>query len=214
MAEIDTMGAAEIAGMTKWATGGCIGDAPRPDQNKRIMLGQKLNAAQAAATAARGAGADLDLKIAEVNERLRIVAEQIDLAIFDKMEAEHGQIIAQYRANCERGSRLGDDQHDIVDTDAPEWLTVSSAWVDALDAEISTAITLTNIPATTVPGLMALTVYVSKLTNRGHDWTIGGDLIDEDAGDTEPRSFEACLIRSCAVALAQINGVTAISARS
>jgi hypothetical protein len=64
-----------------------------------------------------------------------------------------------------------------------------------------------------VPGLMAVTVYVSKLTNSGHDW-IGGDLIDEDAGDTEPRSFEACLIRSCAAALAQINGVTAISSRS
>jgi hypothetical protein len=34
------------------------------------------------------------------------------------------------------------------------------------------------------------------------------------AGDTQPRSFEACLIRSCATALAQINGVTAISTRS
>jgi hypothetical protein len=63
------------------------------------------------------------------------------------------------------------------------------------------------------PGLMAVTVYVSKLTNHGHDW-IGGDLIDEDAGDTEPRSFEACLIRNLAAAPAQINGVTAISARS
>jgi hypothetical protein len=84
----------------------------------------------------------------------------------------------------------------------------------ACEAEIEAQAALTNITATTAPGLMAVTVYVSKLTNRGHDWTIGGDLIDEDAGDTEPRSFEACLIRSCANALAQINGVTAISARS
>jgi hypothetical protein len=71
-----------------------------------------------------------------------------------------------------------------------------------------------SIPATTILGLMAVTVYVSKLTIRGHDWTIAGDLIDEDAGDTDLRSFEACLIRSCAVALAQLNGVSAISARS
>jgi len=97
----------------------------------------------------------------------------------------------------------------LEDDDAPD---------DALDAacraEIEAQTALTNITATTIPGLVAVTVYVSKLTNRGHDWTIGGDLIDEDAGDTEPRSFEACLIRSCAAALAQISGVTAISARS
>ena len=84
----------------------------------------------------------------------------------------------------------------------------------ACEAERGAQIALTNILATTIPGLMAVTVYVSKLTNRGHDWALGDDLIDEDAGNTEPRSFEACLIRSCAVALAQINGVTAISARS
>jgi hypothetical protein len=83
----------------------------------------------------------------------------------------------------------------------------------ACEAEIEAQAALTNILSTTIPGLMAVTVYVSKLTNSGHDW-IGGDLIDEDAGDIEPRSFEACLIRSCAAALAQINGVTAISVRS
>jgi hypothetical protein len=84
----------------------------------------------------------------------------------------------------------------------------------ACEAERGAQIALTNILATTIPGLMAVTVYVSKLTNRGHDWALGDDLIDEDAGDTQPRSFEACLIRSCAAALARINGVTAISARS
>jgi hypothetical protein len=84
----------------------------------------------------------------------------------------------------------------------------------ACEAEIEAQTALTNVTATTVIGLMAVTVYVSKLTNSGHDWTAGGDLIDEDAGDTEPRSFEACLIRNMAAALAQINGVTTISARS
>jgi hypothetical protein len=89
---------------------------------------------------------------------------------------------------------------------------------DALDAaceaERWAQIALTNILAATIPGLMAVTVYVTKLTNRCHDWSLGDDLIDEQAGDTAPRSFEACLIRSCAAALAQINGVTAISVRS
>jgi hypothetical protein len=97
---------------------------------------------------------------------------------------------------------------------APDSAAIDDALAAACEAEIEAQAALTNIPATTIPGLMAVTVYVSKLTNRGHDWSIGGDLIDEDAGDTQPRSFEACLIRSCAAALARINGVTAISARS
>jgi hypothetical protein len=89
---------------------------------------------------------------------------------------------------------------------------------DALDAaceaERWAQIALTNILATTISGLMAVTVYVAKLTNCGHDWSLGDDLIDEEAGDTAPRSFEACMIRSCATVLAHINGVTAISVRS
>src|ERR1019366_2071683 len=48
LAEINAMAAADIASMTKWATEGCHGDAPRSDQQKRIVLGQKLKAAQAA----------------------------------------------------------------------------------------------------------------------------------------------------------------------
>ena len=112
--EIEAMGAAEIAGMTKWATGGCIGDAPRPDQNKRIVLGQKLNAAQAAATAAKGAGADIDQKIAVLNNGLLAIGAQIEQAIFDKMEAEHGQIITLYRAVCEQGSKLAAQIHGLA----------------------------------------------------------------------------------------------------
>jgi hypothetical protein len=125
--------------------------------------------------------------------------------IFSAIEAHRQVVLARLQILETRGTTSDNDPH-------------SAAIDDALDAaneaEIEAQAALTNIPATTIPGLMAVTVYVSKLTNRGHDWTIGGDLIDEDAGDTEPRSFEACLIRSCAVALAQINGVTAISARS
>jgi hypothetical protein len=112
--EIDAMGAAEIAGMTEWATGGCIGDAPRPDQNKRIILGQKLNAAQAAATAAKGACADIGQKIAGLNERLCAIGAQIEEAIFDKLETEHGFIIDQYRVICENGSKLAAQIHGLA----------------------------------------------------------------------------------------------------
>jgi hypothetical protein len=125
--------------------------------------------------------------------------------IFAAIEAHRQAVIARMPI-LEMRMTTGDD--------APDSATFDDALDAACEAEIEAQAALTNITATTIPGLMAVTVYVSKLTNRGHDWTIGGDLIDEDAGDTESRSFEACLIRSCAVALAQINGVTAISARS
>jgi hypothetical protein len=82
----------------------------------------------------------------------------------------------------------GDDQDHVVETDAPEWLAVARAYVAAMDADLSTAIALTNVLATTIPGVMAVTAYCAELTALGHCRPT--DLIDEDAGDTEPRSFE------------------------
>ena len=115
--------------------------------------------------------------------------------IFEAIEAHRQAIKA-------RGLILEDDNatDDVLDA--------------ACEAERWAQIALTNILATTIPGLMAVTVYVAKLTNCGHDWSLGDDLINEEAGDTAPRSFEACLIRSCATVLAQLYGVTAISVRS
>jgi hypothetical protein len=93
--EIGEMGTAEIAAMTKWATEGCHGDAPRADQQKRIALGQKLNAAQSAAAAAKGAGQDIDNQIGELNQRLRTIGGQIDAAVLDAVEAEFAEVCRQ-----------------------------------------------------------------------------------------------------------------------
>jgi hypothetical protein len=112
--EIGAMGSAEIAAMTAWASGGCVGDQPPPDLKLRRSLAEKLSAAQAAATAAKGAGADIDQKIAALNEQLREVGQQIEQAIFDRLETEHGFIIDQYRANCELGSKLAAQIHGLA----------------------------------------------------------------------------------------------------
>src|SRR5258707_14968335 len=90
LVEIDELGRAEIAQMTKWATEGCHGDAPRSDQLKRIVLGQKLNAAQSAAAAAKGAGQDIGHQIVQQTERLATINAEIEQAIFDLIEREHG----------------------------------------------------------------------------------------------------------------------------
>ncbi len=84
--EIGEMGTAEIAAMTRWATEGCHGDAPRSDQQKRILLGQKLNAAQSATAAAKGAGQDIDHQVGELNHRLAAIAGQIEVSVLDAAE--------------------------------------------------------------------------------------------------------------------------------
>jgi hypothetical protein len=104
--EIGTMGSTEIAAMTAWASGGCVGEQPTPDQKQRRALAEKLAAAQAAATAAKGAGADLDLKISDLNDQLRAIAQQIDVAVFDQIEREHSRVIDEYAQVCKRGSEL------------------------------------------------------------------------------------------------------------
>lgn len=106
VAEIAALGAAEIEAMTKWGRGGCIGDAPRSDQNQRIRLGQKLNAAQASAAAAVGAGQDINHDIRQQTEQLALINDQIQIAIFDQIEREHGDVIAEYTRVCKRGSEL------------------------------------------------------------------------------------------------------------
>jgi hypothetical protein len=106
VAEIAALGAAETEAMTKWGRGGCIGDAPRSDQNQRIKLGQKLNAVQASAAAAVGAGQDINHDILRQTEQLALLNDQIEQAIFDTVEREHGDVIAEYTKVCEQGGQL------------------------------------------------------------------------------------------------------------
>jgi hypothetical protein len=104
--EIGAMGSAEIAAMTAWASGGCVGDAPVPDQKQRRALAEKLAAAQVAAAAAKGAGADIDAQIRQLSQRSLTISAEIDQAIFDQVGQEHGKIIAEYQAICERCGQL------------------------------------------------------------------------------------------------------------
>ncbi|SHN86924.1 hypothetical protein [Bradyrhizobium erythrophlei] len=145
-AELDELGRIETGAMLKWATEGCHGEAPRSDQQTRIRLAQKLNAAQAAAAAAKGAGADIHQKIAALNDRLRSISAQIEQAIFDKMETEHGHVITQYRANCEQGSKLAAQIHGLASFygDAGRTL-ISRGDQDAGTMYLQRASALTNI---------------------------------------------------------------------
>lgn len=105
VAEITALGAAEIESMTKWGRAGCIGDAPRADQNKRIMLGQKLNAAQASAAAAVGAGQDIGHEITQLTAQLHDISERIEQAVLDCIERDHDEVIAEYAKACEIASK-------------------------------------------------------------------------------------------------------------
>ena len=112
--EIGELGSAEIAVMTAWAANGCVGDPPAPDQKQRRALAEKLSTAQAAATAAKGAGQDIDQKIAEMSERLQVVDFEIEETVFAMVGAEHDAILTAYEANCEQGRKLAAKIHGLA----------------------------------------------------------------------------------------------------
>ncbi len=119
--------------------------------------------------------------------------------VFAAIEARKAAVIARQPVS---------DKYMITSFDAPEWNLIVIETEALFAAERAVEIELTKIKPTSVAGAMALLVYYTEQTDRGHVW-IGGDLIDEDAGDTEPRSFEACLIRSVAASLAKIGTAAA-----
>lgn len=99
-AELDALSNAEINAMLKWSEG-CHGEAPRPDQQARIRLAQKLNAIQAGSNAAKGAVVVIDQQIAALNERLRAIDAQIEQAALDAMQATLTDIRAEHLAAIE-----------------------------------------------------------------------------------------------------------------
>jgi hypothetical protein len=96
--EIGEMSSAEIAAMTAWASAGCAGDPPAPDQKQRRALAEKLNAAQSAAAAAKGAGQDIDHQISVLNQRMATIAGQIEVAVLDAAELEFAEVCRQNTA--------------------------------------------------------------------------------------------------------------------
>jgi hypothetical protein len=113
LAEIDALAAADVETMKAWASGGCLGEAPKPDQSKRIVLGQQLNAAQASSAAAKGAAADIDQQIGELNDRLRVISDQIEKAALDAMQGEFSNLNAQHLAATEALRRVSARMHGL-----------------------------------------------------------------------------------------------------
>ena len=101
LAEIGVMGSAEIAAMSGWASGGCVGEPPAPDQKQRRALAEKLAGAQAAATAAKAAGTEIDNQIGELNNRLRAISSQIEKAALDTMQVDFRALNDQHLAATE-----------------------------------------------------------------------------------------------------------------
>jgi hypothetical protein len=133
--------------------------------------------------------------------RRALIARDLALDAFGKAEQE---IPSELRKSYFLSRRRCGEEHDhIVDTDAQEWLEVSRAWIEAMDAEFLAAIELTNIKPATIAGVAAVTAYYTQMMALDPCWP--EELIDEDAGDTVPQSFETCLSRNLAAALAQIN---------
>jgi hypothetical protein len=164
--EIGVMGSAEIAAMTAWAAAGCVGDQPTPDLKLRRTLGEKLATAQAAAAAAAGASEDINHQISQHTERLALINDQIQQAIFDKMETEHGHIIAQYRAVCEHGSQLAAKIHGLASYYGETGRTlISRGDQDRGATYLQRASALTNIKLPN-PGVSRLEIEAAA-----HEWS-------------------------------------------
>jgi hypothetical protein len=111
--EIGAMGSAEIAAMTAWASAGCVGEQPAPDLKLRRALGEKLAAAQAAATAAKAAGTEIDNQIGEINDKLRAIAALVEDSALDALQAEFGNLNQQHLAAVEALRKLAAKMHGL-----------------------------------------------------------------------------------------------------
>jgi len=105
-AELDRLAETETTEMKVWAAGGCVGNPPKGKQTERQAIAVKMAATNATAAAARGAIADTNNQIAALNDRQRSLNNEIDQAVFDHVGHEHDGVAAEYRAVCERASRL------------------------------------------------------------------------------------------------------------
>ena len=104
--ELAKLAETETNEMRLWADGGCQGAAPKGKQAERQTIAVKMASTNATAAAARGAIADTDNQLAELNDKLRSISDQIEQEIYDLVEREHGDVIAEYAKLCERGSQL------------------------------------------------------------------------------------------------------------
>jgi hypothetical protein len=111
--EIDALTRADAAAMTAWASGGCVGDVPVPDQKQRRALAEKLAAAQAATAAAVGAGQDIDHQIGQLNQQIASASRSIEKAALDVMHTEFNAVREQHAAAMAEGSKLAAKIHGL-----------------------------------------------------------------------------------------------------
>jgi hypothetical protein len=111
--EIGDLGSAEIAAMTAWASGGCVGNPPTPDPQQHRVLAEKLAAAQSAAAAAKGAGQDIYHQIRQLNDQLGIINRQIENAALDALQADFRALCGQHIAAVEVSRKLTAQLHGL-----------------------------------------------------------------------------------------------------
>jgi hypothetical protein len=99
--------------LTAWATDGAIGEAPRSDQDQRLRLGLALSEARSARRAAEIAGTEIDHQQREAAERLFAIDRQLEQAILDMLQTEHGAIVLEYRVAAEHARALAARIHGL-----------------------------------------------------------------------------------------------------
>lgn len=96
LSAIGELGRAEVAAVRKWASTGSPGPAPGIDAAKRTKLMADLVSAQAAAEAARGAGAGVNAELAAVQTEAAGLAQQIEhgavVELIDQFQAKWAEI--------------------------------------------------------------------------------------------------------------------------
>ena len=87
--------------MKVWAASGCAGPAPTGKQAERQAIALKMAGTNATAAAAIQAAHDVSHELGQVNDRLRAIDDQIEVAVLDVMHAEFMVIFDQHRIAVE-----------------------------------------------------------------------------------------------------------------
>jgi hypothetical protein len=104
--ELAKLSETETTEMKCWAAGGCEGPPPKGKQAERQAIAVKMAGTSAVAAAALGAIHDVEHQVKENRERLALINNEIEQAIFDQIEREHSDVVAEYAQVCKRGSQL------------------------------------------------------------------------------------------------------------
>ncbi len=100
LSAIGALGRAEVDAIRAWASSNSPGPAPNGDPERRAALTHDLVVAQAAAEAARGAGAGVDQELADASLEAAGLAEQIEMAAVAEMIDRFGTELAEVQAGA------------------------------------------------------------------------------------------------------------------